>query len=56
MTVFRPVFLLDILLAGMAQASLSLGLAAPAALLGVLLTVCKIVVGQILKNNPYLLS
>lgn len=38
------VFLLDVFLAGMAQSTLSLGLTAATALLGVLLSVCKIVV------------
>ena len=39
-------FLLDVLLTGVAQAALTLLLAAATALLGVLLTVCKIVVSH----------
>ena len=46
-------FLLDVFLAGVAQAALPFLLAAATALLGVLLTVCKIVVSHILKNNSY---
>ena len=40
------VFLFDILFAGVAQAALTLCLAAAATLLGVLLTVCKIIVSH----------
>lgn len=40
------VFLLDVFLAGVAQATLPLLLTAATALLGVLLAVCKIVVGH----------
>ena len=41
------VFLLDIFLAGMTQPTLPLGLTAAATLLGVLLTVCKVVIGHL---------
>ena len=53
LVVFRVLFLLDVFLAGVAQAALPFLLAAATALLGVLLTVCKIVVSHILKNNSY---
>jgi len=39
-------FLLDVFLAGVAQASLPLSFTTATALLGVLLTVCKIIVGH----------
>ncbi len=39
-------FLLDVLLAGTAQATLTLSFSAAATLLGVLLAVCKVVVGH----------
>jgi len=41
------VFLLDVFLAGVAQAALPLLLTVSAALLGVLLAVCKIVIGHL---------
>ena len=41
------VFLLDVFLAGVAQAALPLCFAALTALLGVLLAVCKIVIGHL---------
>ena len=43
------VFLFEVFLAGVAEAALTLGLAAATALLGVFLTVCEIVIGH-LKN------
>ena len=43
------VFLFDVFLAGVSQAALTLGLTAATALLGVLLTICEIVVSH-LKN------
>ena len=51
------VFLLDVFLAGAAQATLPFLFATATALLGVLLAVCKIVVSHILhKTNTNILS
>ena len=44
---------LDVLLAGVAQAALALGLTAATALLGVLLSVCKIVVSHHLDRAAH---
>ena len=43
---FFLVFLFDVFFAGMAQAALTLGLTTASALLGILLTVCKIIVSH----------
>ena len=47
------VFLLDVFLAGVAQAAQALGFTASTALLGVLLAVCKIVVSHIYATNDF---